>query len=129
MCQKTIRYVARETFRFESHLYHLLLMTLGMTLRSIYDIYICVCVCVCIKIHTYVHYIYIYIYIKLKVSCSVVSDSLRPHGLQPARLLCLWNFPGKNTGVGCHFLLQGIFLTQGLSPAVSDSLPLNHRIK
>ena len=29
------------------------------------------------------------------------------------RLLCLWDFPGKNTGEGCHFLLQGIFLTQG----------------
>ena len=36
-----------------------------------------------------------------------------PHGLYPARLLCPWDFPGKNTGVGCHFLLQGIFLTQG----------------
>ena len=45
-------------------------------------------------------------------ACSVVSDSLWPHGLQPARLLCPWNFPGKNTGVNCHFLLQGIFLTQ-----------------
>ena len=33
--------------------------------------------------------------------CSVVSDSLRPHGLQPTRLFCPWNFPGKNTGVGC----------------------------
>ena len=32
-------------------------------------------------------------------------------GLQPARLLCPWNSPGKNTGVGCHFLLQGIFPT------------------
>ena len=31
-------------------------------------------------------------------------------------LLCPWDFPGKNTGVGCHFLLQGIFLTQGLNP-------------
>ena len=41
--------------------------------------------------------------------CSVVSDSLRPHGLEPARLLCPWNFSGRNTGVGCHFLLQGIF--------------------
>ena len=30
-----------------------------------------------------------------------------------ARLLCLWNFPGKNTGIGCHFLLQGVFLTKG----------------
>ena len=32
--------------------------------------------------------------------------SLRPHGLQPARLLCPWDFPRKNTGVGCHFLLD-----------------------
>ena len=47
------------------------------------------------------------------VSCSVVSNSLRPHGLQPARLLCPWDSPGTNTGVGCHFLLQGIFPTQG----------------
>ena len=46
-------------------------------------------------------------------SHQVVSDSLQPHGLQPTRLLCLWDFPGKNTGVGCHFLLQGIFRTQG----------------
>ena len=34
------------------------------------------------------------------------SDSLRPHGLQPTRLLCPWDSPGKNPGVGCHFLLQ-----------------------
>ena len=47
------------------------------------------------------------------VSRSVVSDSLRPDGLQPARLLCLCDYPGKSTGVGCHSLLQGIFLTQG----------------
>ena len=47
------------------------------------------------------------------ISCSVVSDSLRPHGLQPSRLLCPWNSPGKNTGVGRHFLLQRIFPTQG----------------
>ena len=46
--------------------------------------------------------------------CSVVSYSSRPHGLQPAWLLCPWDFPGKNTEVGCHFLLQGIFPTQGL---------------
>ena len=37
---------------------------------------------------------------------SVMSDSVRPHGLQPTRLLCPWDSPGKNTGVGCHFLLQ-----------------------
>ena len=43
------------------------------------------------------------------LSHSVMTDSLRPHGLQPARLLCPWDPPGKNTGVGCHFLLQGVF--------------------
>ena len=46
---------------------------------------------------------------------SGASDSLWPHGLLPARLLCPWDFPGKNTGVSCHFLLQGIFPTQGLN--------------
>ena len=35
-----------------------------------------------------------------------MSDSVRPHGLQPTRLPCPWDSPGKNTGVGCHFLLQ-----------------------
>ena len=35
-----------------------------------------------------------------------MSDSVRPHRRQPTRLLCPWDSPGKNTGVGCHFLLQ-----------------------
>ena len=35
-----------------------------------------------------------------------MSDSSRPHGLQPTRLLCPWDFPGKSTGVGCHCLLH-----------------------
>ena len=43
---------------------------------------------------------------KWKWSCSVVSDSSRPHGLQPTRLLRPWDFPGKSTGVGCHHLLH-----------------------
>ena len=43
---------------------------------------------------------------KWKWSRSVVPDSSRPHGLQPTRLLCPWDFPGKSTGVGCHCLLQ-----------------------
>ena len=43
---------------------------------------------------------------------------LQPHGLYPTRLLCPWDFPGKNTGVGCHFLLQGIFPTQGSNPSL-----------
>ena len=47
------------------------------------------------------------------VSHSVMSDSLQPHDLQPTRLLCQSDFPGKNTGMGCYFQLQGICLTQG----------------
>ena len=39
-------------------------------------------------------------------ACSVMSDSSRLHGLQPTRLLCPWDFPAKNTGVGCHFLTR-----------------------
>ena len=65
---------------------------------------------------------------------SVVSDSLQPHGLQPASFLCLRDYPGKNTGVGCHFLLQGIFPTQELNsgllyllPWQAGSLPLSHQ--
>ena len=42
----------------------------------------------------------------LLLSCSVVSDSMRPHRRQPTRLRRPWDSPGKNTGVGCHFLLQ-----------------------
>ena len=60
------------------------------------------------------------------LSCSVVSDSPQPHGLQPARLLCPWNFPGKSTGVDCHFLLQGIFLTKGLHLSLLYLLPWTH---
>ena len=44
---------------------------------------------------------------------SVVFDSLPPHRPQPTRPLCPWDSLGKNTRVGCHALLQGIFLTQG----------------
>ena len=55
----------------------------------------------------------------LRDCCCLVPKSclilLWPHGLQPTGLLCLWDFPGRNTGVGCHFLLQGIFLTQASS--------------
>ena len=68
-----------------------------------------VCVCVCV--------------------CSVVSSSLQPS----ARLLCPWDFPDKNTRVGSHFLLQGIFPTQGSNLGLLHplhwqvgSLPLCH---
>ena len=49
------------------------------------------------------------------LSCSVMSNTLQPHGLQPTRLFCPWDFLGTNLGVGFHPLLQGIFLNQGLN--------------
>ena len=47
---------------------------------------------------------------------SVGSNSLRPHGLQPTRLLCPRDLPGKNTGVGCHSRLQGDLPNSGIKP-------------
>ena len=44
------------------------------------------------------------------IGTSVLSDSVRPHGLQPTRLLRPWDFPGKSTGVGCHCLLPSFTL-------------------
>ena len=58
---------------------------------------------------------------KWKWSHSVVSDSSRPHGLQPTRLLCPWDFAGKNTGVGCHCLLH---LTPYSSPKLGAPLAI-----
>ena len=61
------------------------------------------------------------------LGCSVTSDSLQPHGLQPTRLLCPRNSPGKNTGVGCHALLQVNLPNLGIDPRSptlqADSLP------
>ena len=51
-------------------------------------------------------------------SSSAVSYSLRPHGLQAARLLCPWNSPGQNTWMDSCSLLQGILPTQGLNPGL-----------
>ena len=62
----------------------------------------------------------------LSISSSVVSNSLRPHGLQPARLLCQWDSSGKNTRVGCHDLLQGIFPTQASRIAGGFFYRLSH---
>ena len=50
------------------------------------------------------------------LSHSIMSDSLWPHTLQPDRLICSCNFPGKNSRMGYLFLLQGICLTQGSNP-------------
>ena len=49
--------------------------------------------------------------------CSVVSDSLRPHGLYPARSLSPWDSPGKHTGVGCHVPSPGDLPDPGIVPA------------
>ena len=49
-------------------------------------------------------------------ACSDVYNSLRSYELMPTRLLCPWEFPGMDTGMGCHFLFQTIFPTQGSSP-------------
>ena len=58
---------------------------------------------------------------KWKGSRSVVSDSSRPHGLQPTRLLGPWDFPGKSTGVGCHWVL--LFLSF-IVPTFAWNVPL-----
>ena len=65
----------------------------------------------------------------LLFSYQLYQTLLHPDGLLPTRLLCPWDFPGKNTEVGCHFLLQGTSLTQGLSLCLLywqvDSFPLS----
>ena len=58
---------------------------------------------------------------------SVMSDSVRPHRRQPNRLPCPWDSPGKNTGVGCHFLLQCMKVKSKsevaqLGPTLSDPM-------
>ena len=74
------------------------------------DKYACVCV---------------YLVTKL---CPILCD---PMDCSPARLLCLWVFSGKNTGSGCHFLLQGTFSSEGLNPHLlhwqADSQLQNHQ--
>ena len=60
------------------------------------------------------------------VSLSDVSNSLPPHGLQPTRFLCWRNSPDKNTGVGSHSLLQGIFPTQLSSPGLLHCRQIPH---
>ena len=68
---------------------------------------VCVCLCLC-------------------VSRLVMSNSLQPHGLEPARLPCPWNSPGRNTGVDCHSLLQRNFPT---SEALSKKLTKECQVK
>jgi len=60
----------------------------------------------------------VHLKLTLLFSGQVLSNCLQLHGQQPTRILCPWDSPGKNTGVGCCFLLQRIFLTQGLNPGL-----------
>ena len=69
----------------------------------------------CIVMLVFFFFFDMYTLLCVSVSCSVLPYSLRPHGLQTARLLCPWNFPAKNTRVSSHCLLQEIFPTQGLN--------------
>ena len=84
----------------------------------------CVCVCVYVYIHIHIKmYIYIYICMCIHICCSCIIDCSK--SLQSCLTLCdnmesslpgsSVHSPGKNTGVGCHFLLQGIFQNQGSS--------------
>ena len=92
-----------ETLNYMKTLWHSFVFNSAIQIISLLNIFCCCCSVASV------------------VSRSVVSDSLWPPGLQPTRLLCPWNSPGKNTGVGCH-ALQGIFLTQG-----SNTGPLHYR--
>ena len=69
---------------------------------------------------------------KQKRRTRLKRQVVQPHRRQPTSLRCPWDFPDKNSGVGCHFLLQGVFLTWGSNPCFlcllnwqADSLPLS----
>ena len=102
------------------------------------------CKCVCVYVYTYiyvyiccyspkqevciinlnrrVHIQYVYTIQLYFLLCCLLAQScptlLWPRGLWPTRFLCPWDFPAKNIGMGCHFLLQGIFPTQGSNPCL-----------
>ena len=70
-------------------------------------------------------------FLNQKKAKGLVAQSrltLRPHGMYPARLLCPWNSPGKNTGVGCHSLLQGISPTQGSNLGLLHCRPIIYHL-
>ena len=78
-------------------------------------------------------YVYMHAYKYLHPVIQLCLTLLLPHGLQPNRLLCPQNFPGKDTGMRCHFLLQRIFPIQGSNPCLlhllhwqADSLALHN---
>ena len=81
---------------------------------------VCVCVCVCARARTHA----------CTQLCHVQLFAI-PWTIQPTLVFCLWNFPGKKTVMGCHFLLQGSFPTKESNPCIlclfhwqANSLPL-----
>ena len=62
------------------------------------------------------------------INHSAVSNSMQLHGLQATRLLCPWNSPGKNSGMGSHSLFQGIFPTQGSNPGLLHCRQILYRL-
>ena len=108
-------------------------------------LHVCLCMCAqsisCVQVFFFfrlislvfriVWFVSAYFFLFCFVLFCCVQVFTTPWTVEPARLLCPWNFLGNNTGGGCHFLLQGIFLTQGLNPHLlcllhwqADSLPL-----
>ena len=89
-------------------------------LSVFFETVVCVCACVCPRMCACVSArMCVCVRAHVCVCVCVVTQScltLQPHSLQPTRLLCPWDSPGKSTGLGCHSLLQGIFLTQGSNP-------------
>ena len=82
-----------------------------------------------LDLHGLIYRLKTYSYYLVAKSCQTLLQP--PHGLQSTRLLWPWDFPGKNTGTGCHFLLQRIFPTQGSDPHFLywqvGSLALSHQ--
>ena len=69
------------------------------------------------------------VYLFYSCECpSVMSNSLRPHWVAPTRLLCPWDFPGKNSGVCCHSFLQGNFPSQELNPGLRHCWQILYRL-
>ena len=86
-------------------------------------LYICVVIYVYIYICTHIH-IQKGFYIYTVTSSLSHVRLLQPHGLQPARLLCPWDSPGKNIGVGCHFLLQYTYILERRGDFISIYLSI-----
>ena len=82
------------------------------------------------RISTYFVWLFSLLLVLVVQSLSCVQIFATSWAMQPSRLLCPWDFPGKNTGMSCHFLLQRIFPTQGSNLCLlhwqADSLPLSH---